>query len=188
MLRSLKSVIETAFAVVAFVMLGGLALVALGALRPTATTGAPPTRETFISPLATRSTLASPLPTPTRSGPFEVSKAALEYTRLHFPSDKTPVEIVLTRVVTVKELPELGLTRVQFTNEPPPLALVVVKGSFDTSFLEKPQTKTSSVRASYIAYVFDLNKQAPVLIETSRWGGNFRRLLNNPTLPDDNAP
>ena len=111
----------------------------------------------------------------------EVAQASLDYTHDRFPNQGTDPKVVLNRFVRAADLPALGFEGINFNPERP-MALVILKGDFDVSSLARSNKR---IQGAYIAYVFDLDTGVPTFIGTSRLGGNFRRALNDPTLPDD---
>lgn len=118
----------------------------------------------------------------------EVKQAALRYTQNRFSIlGKTP-NFLLIRSVTTADLPQLGLAEIHFAGQEPPLMLVAMRGDFDVTHLSRGGSRTTPWRVSYIVYVFDLNVGAPAFTAVSPHGGSFRKLLNDPTLPDDGSP
>ena len=114
----------------------------------------------------------------------EVGKAAVAYTHARFRVVSGEPQILLTRSVTARELPTLGLSTINFAGAEPPLTLVVLKGDFDVKALGRTLT-LPEWRVNYIAYVFDLKAGMPTLTEVSRTGGRFRTVLNDPSLPEE---
>lgn len=114
----------------------------------------------------------------------EIQKVAVDYTYGRFNVLSGTPTVLLTRSVVKDELPSLGLSAIDFGGEEPPLKLVVMKGDFDVSSIRRSVKSSSPLRASYIVYVFDLKVGAPTLIQYSLDGSHFRKLLNDPTLPE----
>jgi hypothetical protein len=114
----------------------------------------------------------------------EVEKYAIGWAKAELRVTGEPT-VVLVRDVKLDELPELGLTRIGGEAERS-YVLVVLKGDFDLyrtlPGTDKGPTKWHS-RVGYVAYVFDRQEGARWLIETSPYGGEFRTLLGDPTLP-----
>jgi len=114
----------------------------------------------------------------------EIEKYAIEWAKAELRVIGEPA-VVLVRDVRLDELPELGLTG--GGGDPKrSYVLVVLQGDFDLyqtlPGTDMDPTKWHS-RVSYIAYVFDRQEGARWLIETSPYGGEFRILLGDPTLP-----
>jgi hypothetical protein len=118
----------------------------------------------------------------------EVAQIALKYTNAQYKSLSGSPTVILTRSITTKELPSLGLPEVHFSNQEPPLMMVIVKGDFDVSNIrgggEIPKSNWHW-RVGYIAYLMDLNAGFPSGVFTSPTGGRFRKVLNDPNLPDE---
>jgi hypothetical protein len=115
----------------------------------------------------------------------EIQKVAVDYTYGRFNVLSGTPTVLLTRSVVKDELPSLGLSAIDFGGEEPPLKLVAMKGDFDVSSIRRSVKSSSPLRASYIVYVFDLKIGAPTLIQYSLDGSHFRKLLNDPTLPQE---
>jgi len=114
----------------------------------------------------------------------EVEKYAIGWAKAELRVTGEPT-VVLVRDVKLDELPELGLTRIGGDPERS-YVLVVLKGDFDLyrtlPGFDKDPSKWHS-RVSYIAYVFDRQAGMPTLMQASPYGGEFRTLLGDPTLP-----
>jgi hypothetical protein len=115
----------------------------------------------------------------------EIQQAALDYTYAHFKVLGDTPTILLTRPVIKDELPLLGLSAIDFGGEEPPLMLVAIKGDVDVSDLRRSVRSPSPFIAKYIVYIFDLWVGAPTLIEYSLDSSHFRKLLIDPTLPEE---
>lgn len=125
----------------------------------------------------------------TTSSVDEVKQVALGYTRTRFKISSGTPEVILIRPVTFAELPSLGFTSINPGGTEIPLMLIVIKGDIDVSNMRSRTPKEfRHTRVEYVAYVFDLLAGVPTLIQTSHRGGAFRRLLNNPNLPEDLPP
>lgn len=122
--------------------------------------------------------------------PEEIGNAAIEYTRQNLEILSGTPQILLNRLVTPTEAPDLvGLISIGYSLDSPPWRLVILKGDFDVSDLPGGLVGPNHrLKATYIAYIYDLRAGEPTLIETSLTGGIFRKALNDPTLPDDNPP
>jgi hypothetical protein len=130
----------------------------------------------------------------TNASPQEVGEAALNYTLAN--SDKFTVlsgtpQVVLIRPIKVADFSSWGFGELGFTGNAPPMMLVVVKGDFDTTnFIRSVSahqlTPIQRTKFQYIAYIFDLSVGLPTLTTTVLTGENFRRELNDPSLPDIN--
>ncbi|MGI0015431.1 MAG: hypothetical protein ACREBU_18595, partial [Nitrososphaera sp.] len=115
----------------------------------------------------------------------EIQQVALDYTYGRFKVLSEAPTILLTRPVTKDELPSLGLSAIDFAGEEPPLMLVAMNGDFDVSNIRRSVSGALPFRVSYIVYVFDLKAGAPTLIQYSVDGSHFRKLLNDPNLPEE---
>jgi hypothetical protein len=140
--------------------------------------------------LATRSVSANKIGNPSMlsASPEEIGNAAIEYTRQNLNIISGTPQVVLNRSVTIPELPNLGLAAMSTPANPPPTWLVILKGDFDVSNLPGGAGPMQQLKATYIAYVFDLRAGTPTLVQTSLTGGEFRKALNDPSLPDDYKP
>lgn len=119
--------------------------------------------------------------------PIVIAQRAMDFTRANYKVVSGTAEVVLNRTVTVNQFPSLGLAEMSFPYEDPPLRLVVLHGDFDLTDARGTKGRDPSTwnsRVTYIAYVFDLRADAPTLMMTSKRGGVFRQLLNNPGLPN----
>ena len=114
---------------------------------------------------------AHPLLTATVS---EVQQAALDYAASE-SRVLVPPQILLTRSITKKELPELGLEEIGYTDHDPPLALVVLEGQFEIQ--PRGLTIAGPEQVKYIFYVLDLNAGAPTYIGFSRNGKGYAKFL-----------
>lgn len=108
----------------------------------------------------------------------EIVNSALAYTEKNLPSRGISPTVVLTRTITLKEFPDYGFGQVHFGGEEPPMFLVLLQGDFDTSNFGIGN-KVSFNRASYVAYVFDLDTNSLVHISLSVDGKKFEKLLNS---------
>lgn len=118
----------------------------------------------------------------------EVGQVAIDYTRTRFNILSKEPQVVIARPVTTDDLSDLGLPTDDYDPQDFPQMLVVLKGDFDVSNLfigGKNSPNTWHKRVNYIAYIFDLRAGAPMLTQTSAKGGILRKLLNDPTLPND---
>lgn len=139
--------------------------------------------------LGVRYTRAEP-PLPNNPRPLvgvsmdEVEKYAIEWAKAELRVTGEPI-VVLARDVRLDELPELDLTAGGGDPERS-YVLVVLKGEFDLyrtlPGFDKDPSKWHS-RVDYIAYVFDREAGMPTLMQASPYGGEFRTLLGDPTLP-----
>jgi hypothetical protein len=119
------------------------------------------------------------------ASPQEIEKAALEYTSKNVATLNATPQVVLSRSVTSDELSRLDFTSIITSLNPPPLWLIILKGDFDVDKLPGGFTNRQ-VKATYLALVYDLIAGTPTLVQTSLRGGDFRKALNDPSLPDDN--
>lgn len=104
----------------------------------------------------------------------DVEKAALEYTQSSYRVLATP-KILLTRSITKKELPKLGLSEIGYGDHEPPLALVVLVGKFEIQ--PRGLTTAGPDQVKYIFYVLDLNLGVPTYTEYSRDGKGYAKFL-----------
>lgn len=113
----------------------------------------------------------------------KIEQEAVDYTYKRFKVLSGFPTILLTKPVTKDELPSLGLSAIGFGGEEPPLMLVALKGDFDVSNIRGSVSTT--LRVKYLVYVFDLKAGMPTLIQYSADGSHFRKLLNDPNLPEE---
>lgn len=142
-----------------------------------------------LSLLSVRYTRAEP-PLPNNPRPLvgasmdEVEKYAIEWAKAELRVTSEPM-VVLARDVRLDELSELGLTAGGGDPERC-YVLVVLKGDFDL-YRTLPGTDYDPSkwhsRVSCIAYVFDREAGTPALMQASPYGGEFRTLLDDLTLP-----
>jgi|SRR5581483_8653605 len=88
--------------------------------------------------------------------------------------------VILSRTLLPSDLPSLYLDAEDICSGHK-LDLVILKGAFHY---------TNAVHAtesdySYVAYVIDREEGIDIMMATSKNGGPFRKLLNDPSLPDD---
>lgn len=102
----------------------------------------------------------------------EVQKAALDYTHSRFRV-LAPPKILLTRSITKKELPELGLSEIGISGKEPPLALVVLEGKFEIQV----RGMTEPEQVKYLFYTINLYVGGPTAIEYSRDGTDYEGFL-----------
>lgn len=126
----------------------------------------------------TRQSLTSALPQ-------EVGQVALNYTSARFKVLSGTPNVVVARKPTINDLSALGFPTNEYDPEDNPLMLVVLKGDFDVSNIRGRANSKWHRQVEYIAYLFDLRAGVPTLTQTSAKGGILRKLLNNPSLPDD---
>lgn len=124
----------------------------------------------------------------TDASPEEVGQVAVNYTRARFNILSEKHQVVVARPVTTGDLSALGLPTDDYDPQDYPQMLVVLKGDFDVSNLfigGKNSPDTWHEWVNYIAYIFDLRAGSPMLTQTSAKGGILRKLLNDPTLPNE---
>ncbi|PZS00588.1 MAG: hypothetical protein DLM69_06295 [Candidatus Chloroheliales bacterium] len=136
---------------------------------------------------------ATPAPL-VNASPEEIGQLAVKFARNHGTIRSGEPQVLLTRPVTLHELTALGLGEHDVESiEEPPLMLVILKGDF--SPFPKPgagegfpsgqgTTQPDASRIAYVAYVYDLWRGIPMIIQESKDGGIFKKVLNDPTLPD----
>lgn len=118
------------------------------------------------------------------ASPEEVSEVAIQYTKAFIKVLSGTPQVLLARSITKEDLTTLELSPIDFSGQDPPLMIVAVKGDFDVSGYI-PGSADAPWRVNYIVYVFDLKAGIPTLTEVSAKGGRFSKLLNDPTLKDD---
>lgn len=98
-----------------------------------------------------------------------------------------PPKILLSRSITKKQLPELGLSEIGIRGKEPPLALVVLEGKFEIE--PRGLTTAGPEQVKYIFYVLDLNAGVPTYTEYSRDGKGYAKFLayvqSANTIPGD---
>jgi hypothetical protein len=118
----------------------------------------------------------------------EIGQYAIDWVRaqgLAAPGSKT--DFALVRPITRDEFETVGIPWVALPDPEPPLAVVilhgrfVVRGSLIDQSIQLPE-------AAYFLLVIDLEEGYPFLYMSSRRGGGFRDLLQDPSLPDDGPP
>ena len=118
----------------------------------------------------------------------QVGQFAVEYTQQEFRVLSGSPQIALTRSVKANELEGLGLDPVNLESiEEPPLMLVIVKGDFGLGTTTASTLDRDRWRFSYISYVFDVWSARSTSTVASAKGGVFRKVLNDPSLPDDST-
>ncbi len=118
----------------------------------------------------------------------QVAQFAVEYTQQEFRVLSGSPQVVLTRSVKAGELEGLGLDPVNLASiEEPPLMLVIVKGDFGLGTTTASTLDRDRWRFSYISYVFDEWSARSASTVASAKGGVFRKVLNDPSLPNDNT-
>lgn len=121
----------------------------------------------------------------------QIGQYAVDYTTHHFQVITGTPQVVLVKSVKAEDLPGLGLDSVSFESvEKPPLVLVIVKGSFGFGNISAAISLSAMKKwqATYVSYVFDIWSAEAASTITSVNGGIFRKVLNDPTLPDDDTP
>lgn len=143
-----------------------------------------------IAVLAKAKVQARPAIGPLTDAPTEeIKQAVLRYTHNRFQVLSDQVTILLVRPVKAAELSALGLPDMAFPPEQePPLMLVVIKGDFDVQNLSRAGFISEPFLVGYIAYVLDLRAGGPIITSVSRDGSRFKKLLNDPSLPDPVVP
>lgn len=115
--------------------------------------------------------------------PKEIAEYAVQtYAPMLGSEDHT--EILLSRLITRKELPQLGLGCLpeNVSSEEPPYVLVILKGNFDMRGI--PMRVRSDKQHSHVALVIDVWAAQPTTVIGSPNGGIFRIALNDLSLPE----
>ena len=109
----------------------------------------------------------------------EIGTLAIGMACRDFAATTNP-NVILSRTLLPSDLPSLHLDPVDICSKHK-LDLVVLKGDFDyTNAVHGIET-----HYSYVAYVIDREEGIDIMMATSKNGGPFRELLNDPSLPDD---
>lgn len=120
------------------------------------------------------------------ASPEQIGQLAVEFARGHHTIRSGEPQVLLTRPTTLHELTAMGLGEHDVESiERPPLMLVLLKGDFYP--FPKPgadESSSADQHITYVAYVYDLWGGTPLIIQESKDGGIFKKVLNDPTLPD----
>jgi len=149
-------------------------------------------------PTAEATAPTSPVASPSRTAEYhslvnasteEISKLAINYVEEKWRiAGRVKPEIVLARSITLDELTDLGLGNYSFSSiEVPPMTLVIIKGEFNFSGQPRRVRLAAVPQINYVALVYDLWSGVPTVEVTSLDGSKFRKALNDPNLPTDEA-
>ncbi len=118
----------------------------------------------------------------------ELSQRALKFTLEHKVLSGTP-QVLLVRDLVLDDLLGLGMCpSADIDPAKDNLAIVVVKTDVDLGDVQGQTNKPLEARRySYLLYVLDSSNpgSGPKLEVASRFGGSFRHILHDPSLPDD---
>ena len=118
----------------------------------------------------------------------ELSQRALRFTLEHKVLSGTP-QVLLVRDLVLDDLLGLGMcpsAEIDPANDR--LAIVVVKADVDWGDVQGQTNKSLEARRfGYLLYILDSTApgSGPKLEVASRFGGSFRHILHDPSLPDD---
>ncbi len=118
--------------------------------------------------------------------PDEIAQYAVQHFAPSFLGPRGTTEIVLARPITREEMPVLGLGCLpeNGSSEEPPYVLVILRGDFTLSGMPGGRSRIANTPGSrYAGFVIDVWAAGPTAIIPSASGGEFRTLLNDPTLP-----
>jgi hypothetical protein len=129
---------------------------------------------------------ARPLLSDTADGIGDYAKS---YARAQYRSLKEDPEVRLVRPVTWADLESFGFGKTYLPDESPHVLVILhaQPGGIDLrgtgpGTLKLPEDHRY---VAYIGLVFDQRIGLPAIVLTSPKGGYFRKVLNDPTLPDD---
>ena len=115
----------------------------------------------------------------------QVGAFAQQYAAIWLDTKGQVPLVVMVRATKIAEMPELGLDNVAWDYpDKHSLWLVVMKGDFSDARLPS-SSSAGPVRYGYVACMFNQQTAANVSVGMSRNGAAFRKLLNDPSLPDD---
>jgi hypothetical protein len=119
----------------------------------------------------------------------QVAQVALNEVQSDFAIQSGTPQVVLTKAIARGDLPKLNLPSIPGTSiEDPPLMLVIIKGDFGSSTFPSIAATGPAQHYAYVGYVYDLWAGVPTVTLASRTGGEFRAVLNDPTLPVEPIP
>ncbi|HEX6608734.1 MAG TPA: hypothetical protein VF276_17680 [Chloroflexia bacterium] len=118
----------------------------------------------------------------------EIGRYAEQYAVLHQDSVGAPPHAALVRYVKRQDLPALGLNCMVDWGviEEPPYVLVVLQGSFQPNYPDAAAFRGPP--AHYLAYIYDVWAGEVTYVDATADAGHFKKILNNPALPDPVAP
>lgn len=121
--------------------------------------------------------------------PEQIAQYAIRNFAPGYLGPQGPVEVVLARPVTREQMPGLGLGCLpeNVSSEEPPYVLVILKGDFDMSGVPGRVRLPSNIRFTYALFVIDVWSAGPTVVVGSTKGGEFRTVLNDPSLPPADA-
>lgn len=124
--------------------------------------------------------------------PEQLKTYSLQYAKQHFNPIDASTQVVLEKSVTSEELVNLGLDAVNpGLIDQPPYVLVVFRGNFDiTSNNVQFKYAPADLKKpwKYASVVFDLRSSEPASQIISPDGTIFRKVLNDPSLPELKTP
>jgi hypothetical protein len=144
----------------------------------------PPSGSATLVPVvyATAERIYRPRPTTIKSEQ-EIIAEAIRWTYVRADVLSGVPEVVFARRVTSDQLRGLGFGWMASPTNDYPQMVVIVRGDFDLS--KTAFGPSGDYRYGYLAYNFDMYFGETGVIATSRRGGRFRHILNDPSLPDD---
>ena len=124
------------------------------------------------------------------ASPAQIEQAAIKHINIRLRVFSGTPTVVVNRSITTAELLAVDIPAPTSANPEPPRRLLVLKGDFDLSNLGPSWVMDTSnpKHYSYLLFIYDLTDEAhgaPTMILGSSKGGIFRKVLNNPSLPDD---
>ncbi len=150
-----------------------------------------PFQSLVVSPMQSLSSLAAPtvtpaetpLPAPTKE--LNAVEAALAFTKQVLPTSGTP-KVILTRSITYKDYPMLGLGDFSPGNgSQPALELVLLQGAFDARTYGVG-AKLPFASAAYVVIVYDLDHKSITHVTVSEKGADIKQLLNRAGVSSPN--
>ena len=137
-----------------------------------------------LSPMQPPSNLVIPAVTPaetplaTSARELSAVDAALAFTQQALPTLSGTPKVILTRSITYKDYPKLGLGNFSpSTGSQPALQVVLLQGAFDTSKYGMG-TRLPFAAAAYVVIVYDLDHKSITHITVSEKGTEIKQLLN----------
>jgi hypothetical protein len=98
-------------------------------------------------------------------------------------------QVVLSKPSLKADLLDLGFIPGDDISADQPLMIVILKGDFNIGVPCMQGVKINQneerTHVKYMAYVFDVRSGEALITMSSKNGGIFRKVLNDPTLPDD---
>ncbi len=145
---------------------------------------------TLIGSISVSAITINQNPSLRNASPTQIEQAAIKHINTHLRVFSGTPTVVVNRSITTAELLAVDIPAPTSAIPEPPRRLLVLKGDFDLSNMSPSWVadSTNPKHFSYLLFVYDLTDEAhgaPTMILGSSKGGIFRKVLNNPTLPDD---